>query len=268
MFVTHLAVVGSQEYGLGNQMFQIASTIGVAQDHGREYVFSYWNNNKYFKNPLPSTKRGYMGNLTWVHEKSFDYNPIILKGSEPTNLVGYFQSYKYFSWHNSLIGKTFEFNEEVQVEPNKIFEENFKGKITCSISVRRGDYINYPDIHIQQPETYWSKAQDEIEKEVKVDVYLVFSDDPAWCKSNIHLFNQKGRKAVVVLGRNQMDDFVMITKCNHNIITNSTFSWWGGFLNRNLGRMVVMPKLWFGPTGPWSGPSNADDLRVPGWISV
>jgi hypothetical protein len=80
-------------------------------------------------------------------------------------------------------------------------------------------------------------------------------------KLDKHLFNKTGKRVIFFSGRTQIDDFIGITLCKTNIITNSTFSWWGAWLNKNPDKWVVMPRLWFGPVGPWSGPSDGFDIR-------
>ena len=268
MYVTHSSVVQTGEYGLGNQMFQIASTIGIALEHGRfPTFFGEWNNNKYFKNKLHRLLTIYKDPF-YISEASFDYNPIILpKDKAIICLNGYLQSHKYFSKSEQVIRDTFEFKEECLKEVQELKDSLKLGK-TCSISVRRGDYVHLQHIHSLQPGTYWSAAQDIVESKAEVNTYIVFSDDIKWCRENQHLFKRQGKKLFFMEGRTQIDDFIMITLCDNNIITNSTFAWWGAFLNKNFNKTVVMPKLWFGPTGPWSGPSNADDLHVEGWYRV
>ena len=90
------------------------------------------------------------------------------------------------------------------------------------------------------------------------------SDDINWCKENKQLFTKTGKKVLFMQGRNDMDDFVMMSLCSNNIITNSSFSWWAAWLNTNRDKVVVMPKQWFGINGP----SDGKDLQAEGWIKV
>lgn len=264
MYVTHLGPVKSGEYGLGNQLFQIAATIGIAKAHNREWKFSYWNNNKYFKNTLPSFIRDGRDNCqeVYVKEQSFDYAPIVLPDTRGVILDGYFQSPKYFENSEQEIKKAFEIKDELVNEVKEVLYANkhYLG-YTCSISVRRGDYVRLQHIHPLQPDEYWHNAQKIIEYGHAIDTYVVFSDDIEWCKQNKHLFNKTGKRVIFFSGRTQIDDFIGITLCKTNIITNSTFSWWGAWLNKNPDKWVVMPRLWFGPVGPWSGPSDGFDIR-------
>lgn len=264
MQVIHLGLAKTGEYGLGNQLFQVASTIGIAIKNNLKYGFPEWYNNKLFKNKLPKV---IPGQGIAVKEQSFEYNSVEVSKDQFIFLQGYFQSWKYFNHCENIIQDTFKFNEDLFLEVQNVYEGAKLGT-TCSISVRRGDYLRLQDIHPLQPDSYWLKAQRWVESKNIIDTYLVFSDDIAWCRENKQLFNSTGKRVIFVEGRSQADDFIMITLCNHNIITNSTFSWWAAYLNKNTDKMVIMPEIWFGPTGPWSGPSNANDLHYPGWFRV
>jgi hypothetical protein len=264
MQVTHLGLAKTGRYGLGNQLFQVAATIGIATENNLQYGFPEWHNNNLFRKKLPGVG---IGQGVIVKEKSFEYNPVEVPNNCFTFLEGYFQSWKYFQNSEALIKETFEFNGHLFPVVQNVYEGAKLGT-TCSISVRRGDYVRLQDIHPLQPDEYWVNAQQLVESKDKIDTYLVFSDDITWCRENKQLFTSTGKKVIFVEGRSQADDFMMITLCNHNIITNSTFSWWGAYLNKNADKTVIMPKLWFGPTGPWSGPSNAEDLHYPDWYRI
>lgn len=264
MQVTHLGLAKTGEYGLGNQLFQVASTIGIATKNNLKYGFPDWHNNKLFRGKLPGVG---IGQGVIIKESSFDYNPVEVPKDQFTFLEGYFQSWKYFNHCEDIIRSTLEFNGHLFPVVQNVYEGAKLGT-TCSISVRRGDYLRLQDIHPLQPDSYWLNAQLKIESEININTYLIFSDDIAWCRENKQLFTSTGKRVIFVEGRSQADDFMMITLCNHNIITNSTFSWWAAYLNKNTEKMVIMPELWFGPTGPWSGPSNANDLHYPGWFRV
>ena len=265
MQVTHLNIGKCGEYGIGNQLFQIASTIGIAKAHNIKWAFPKWKNNTYFKTPLPAFAPG-AGVV--VKEVSFDYFPYSIPKDSFVYMDGYFQSYKYFQDASVEVREALEFNEQLVLDIESALGAVISRQNTCSISVRRGDYVNLQHIHPLQPDSYWSSSQKLLEEKVNIDTYLVFSDDIKWCRDNKHLFNSTGKKVIFFSGRHQFDDLVGITLCKHNIITNSTFSWWGAWLNKNKDKIVIMPKTWFGVAGPWSGPSTGDDLRVKGWITV
>jgi len=262
MQVTHFGIVDGKGGRFGNQLFLIASTIGIAISSDLKYGFAEWKNNRYFKEALPGLAPG-PGEV--VKEQGFDYSPVTLSKTNFTYLEGYFQSDKYFNTPQAIeaIRKYFTFKDEYVAPVKEALLQANLGD-TCSIHVRRGDYLKYPNIHIQQPADYWVNAQKEIESRTNVNTYIVFSDDIDWCRANVNLFNQTGKKVLFMKGRSDIDDFIMMTLCNHNIITNSSYSWWGAWLNNNDNKIVVMPKLWFGSDGP----SDGKDLQVKGWLKI
>jgi len=258
MQVTHLALAPNGNSGrFGNQLFLVASTIGIALNNNMKYAFPEWKNNIYFKKKLPQLAPG--TGITYS-EPSFKYTPVNFTDKQFVYLSGYFQSPKYFQNYEDTIRETFEFKDNFINNVKSVLDEAKLGT-TCSIHVRRGDYLNYTDIHPQQPAEYWSSAQKVIEDHENINTYVVFSDDINWCKQNKQLFNTTGKRVVFMQGRNEIDDFIGMMYCDHNIITNSTFSWWAAWLNTNKNKAVVMPKLWFGPKGP----PDSTDLQVEGW---
>lgn len=231
---------------LGNQLFQIAATLGVTADNDLMAVFPEWEYNKYLATPIPVGLCPY--NPThFYQEPSFNYTKIDLSVSLKTSLVfeqhvyaleGYFQSKKYFEKYESEIIKRFTPSKEVL---NKIFDK-YKGNIanTCAIHVRRGDYVNNPFYH-QLDLDYYITAMDYIRKETSVHRFVIFSDDIAWCKRNF-----TGQKFIFTEGNTDFEDLIYMSLCDHQIIANSSFSWWGAFLNRNTEKRIVYPEKWFG----------------------
>ena len=136
---------------------------------------------------------------------------------------------------------------------NKVWEiyETIKGT-TCSIHVRRGDYVNNPG-YAKIPASYYEKAMSKI----KVDKYLVFSDEIEYCKT---IF--RGEKFIFVKDLDHVELFLM-TLCDHNIIANSTFSWWGAYLNQNPAKIVIAPDLWVGDNR-----CTTDDIVPKEWIKL
>lgn len=145
-------------------------------------------------------------------------------------LYGDFQSVKYFSGFEKQVIDLF-----------KTELTNFNGTNVCSVHVRRGDYVSMPDRYIQLDLDYYKKACDLMPKDTK---FLVFSNDIDWCKNN---FTEKnGFKNISFSDKNNPSyiDLELMSKCDNNIMANSTFSWWGAFLNRNTNKIVVTPQQW------------------------
>ena len=130
---------------------------------------------------------------------------------------------------------------------------------TCSIHVRRGDYLNSPNHHPTQNMNYYMKA---IKKMPKDSVFLIFSDDINWCKQN---FPDMPEKFKFIEGNKDYEDLYLMSACKNNIICNSTFSWWAAWLNSNESKVIMAPDTWFGPAyADW----NTNDLYCEGWIKI
>ena len=160
-------------------------------------------------------------------------------------LEGYFQSEKYFKQFASRIREGFNF----KVPPTKhnviILDEIIKTN-SVSVHIRRGDYIS--DLETNQfhgtcPISYYENAFRLIKSQVKNPIFFVFSDDPEWTKKNI---TPPGDTKYIGHNLNDLayEDMRLMSKCKHHIIANSSFSWWGAWLNPNPQKIVVAPQKW------------------------
>jgi hypothetical protein len=234
-------------YGwLGNQMFQYACVKALSLREGVECSFpekepnlhNIFNLNCLNTFNVPSDNR-----IVMYHEPSFEYREI--PSNIPKNLIlkGYFQSEKYFKDFENEIREEFTFkNQSTYKVPSG----------SCSIHVRRGDYLKLQSHHPLCDMDYYSKAMSVI----KADNYLIFSDDPSWCFDNF-----KGDQYTVISGNSPAEDMQLMSECDNNIIANSSFSWWGAWLNSKLEKKVIAPKKWFGSGSPHS----AKDICCEGW---
>ena len=229
---------------LGNQLFQIASTIGIAKKNGDDFAFPEWEYSGFFKNKIPTTQI-FPNNI--YTERGFHYNQITGKNID---LVGYFQSSKYFNEFEEIIREYFSFNEDLLISEDL---SNF-----CSIHVRRTDYLNLPDYHPFPGIDYYSSSIDYM-RNLGISNFIVFSDDIEWCKKNLsHEF---------VYSENNLNirDLALMTKCKNHIIANSSFSWWGAWLNKKPDKTVIAPKKWFGPAKKGV---ILDDLYCENWLKL
>lgn len=246
--------------GLGNYMFQIAVAESLAIDVGTDVKFSA---DKYTK--IHTDIRSYMDNIfrnvkfgnvqpfrPIYYEKGFTYTEI------PKNknlfLVGYYQNEKYFAHNKEHILKLFSPTTADIEHINKKYGKILAGK-TCAIHVRRGDYLKIQEHHPFCGLKYYQKAMNLIPEGTK---FLVFSDDIKWCKENFI-----GDKFIFIEGEKDYIDMFIMSMCSHNIIANSSFSWWGAWLNQNENKIVVRPKKWFGPAkAGW----DSSDVTPKKWI--
>ena len=228
--------------GLGNNMFQIAAAHSLALDNNDISVFNgdnvgqvHKNINEYkdniFKNvniqKNPKYKKTY-------NEPFFNFNGI--KYMDGLLLVGYFQSEKYFKHNKKEIIKLFYPNEK-HIQHIKEKYEKILDKKTCSIHVRRGDYLNLPNHHPVCTLEYYNRAIELM----TVDKFVVFSDDIHWCRENFI-----GDKFIFIEGNSDYIDLWLMSFCDNNIIANSSFSWWGAWLNKNENKKIISPETWFG----------------------
>ena len=156
------------------------------------------------------------------------------------NLKGYFQSELYFEHCSDQVRHYFKPTKHIH---DKLVLKYGNMSDTCSIHVRRGDYVNHP-LHEVANIDYYNRAMTEMERSSKVKKYFVFSDDFAWCKKNFI-----GDKFLFITNNVDTEDLFLMSMCNNHIITNSSFSWWGSWLNQNVNKIVIAPTKWFNGSG-------------------
>jgi len=154
-------------------------------------------------------------------------------------LDGYWQNEKYFLSIRNLLIKEFTPKEDLSFSANKYLNQ-IKLVESVSIHVRRGDYLNHPEIGILGLD-YYQRSIDYMSGRVLNPVFFIFSNDLKWCIESFKFI-----KNVVYISdtKTEIDDMVLMKNCHHNIIANSSFSWWGAWLNENDERVVVAPKKW------------------------
>ena len=259
--------------GLGNMMFQIAATESLAIDRGTDCSFPnlYQQlnnlNNYNLYNRAVSTD-GYMEifkSLKWNSPPTkrigvYNYPFHFAYHSLPNDDImidGFFQSEKYFVHNREGVLDLFRVPNSILDTINEKYTDLLK-KRTTSIHVRRGDYLKHPDVHpVQTPEYY--KHGMELLKD-QTDIFIVCSDDIPWCKENI-----KGDNVVYIEDEREYVELYLMSLCNNNIICNSSFGWWGAWLNESPNKIVIGPKIWFGTK---NNHLNTDDVIPETWIKI
>lgn len=221
--------------GLGNVLFQIATGLSYSLDNNKNFAIfnnsfghtSHTDNHLYFNNILKNIKRidNNYENFKPLYEVDFLYSEFEKNSIDNVCLCGYFQSYKYFSNNKDYIRDIFD----VGFYP-------FDTK-TCSVHVRRGDYLHRTDVYEQLNMDYYESAMSEIAEDVK---FLIFSNDVDWCVENFSKF----KNAVIINENDPYKSMSMMASCDHHIIANSTFSWWAAYLSKKEGK-VIAPYKWF-----------------------
>ena len=250
--------------GLGNYLFQIAVTYSYSKQTGKKMLFDvndiytvHKPYNHYLNNIFKKIEFNTINDFHIIlPEKTFNFNEIpVIEGNVKLN--GYFQSEKYFIDVREDILNLFEIDEDTKTYLFDKYSNLLSGN-TCSIHVRRGDYLKLPDFHPTQELSYYIESYNIIGEEIN---YLIFSDDIEWCYENFNFIKNK----TFISGNTDYQDLYLMSMCDDNIIANSTFSWWGAWLNKNTTKRVISPKKWFGPA---NNEVKTDDLYCEGWIKL
>ena len=264
-----------------NQMFQLATLIGVSEKTGHE-----------LKIPIENTKYDFgefydlaKAKVKYIHmemqecfevpdsyfapreeivknikqqykEPFFHFDKNIFDITDGTDINGFFQTEKYFKHAEDKVRSVFTFKphirEKAKLELDKIRED----VPLVSIHVRRGDYVFNSGNHTVTDVDFYGDAINKFFSD-KPYQFVIFSDDTNWCKE---MFDG----GYVVDINDAWTEMCMMSMCDHHIIGNSTFSWWGAWLNPNPKKLVVAPSQWFGPN--ISGKNNIMDLLPQQWF--
>jgi hypothetical protein len=250
---------------LGNQMFQYAALRGIAEFHGYHWVIppstgtNEWFEHRLFRMfKMDSVQHTNIGNINpsrTVEESSHCLDENLFYGClDDTDIVGYLQSPKYFNHIKEIIKQDYAFKDEIK-ESVSNWRNTIDGDVV-SIHIRRSDYVNLPLHHPLPPVEYYEKA---ISSFGNVS-FVVISDDIEWCKQQ-EVF--QGDNIIFPPMSSQEFDLCLMTISDGNIISNSTFSWWGAWLCPSDD--VVIPSKWFGPA---LSDKDTSEYYVDGWRSI
>jgi hypothetical protein len=284
--------------GIGNQLFQYAMAKSVALRGKTELFFDIrsfqWDELRTFKldqlgldykivsnemveflksNPLSYYQR-FKKQLgisepyykhSYIKELSFQFDDNFKKfRSKNVYLEGYWQSEKYFESIRLHILTEIQFGLSSYIS-GKYLANILQEKESVSIHVRRGDYAHNPETasyHGLMNFDYYKKAIDLIKTKLNQAYFFVFSDDKAYVKE---LFGDFNNLVIVEECERDIDDLCLMSKCKHQIIANSSFSWWGAWLNQNQNKIVISPNQWFNDV---SMQLQTKDLIPSRWIKI
>ena len=199
----------------------------------------------------------------FVVEPHFHYWPGISEVHANCYLVGYWQSEKYFQSHASVIFDDFTFALPL-TDKNAELAKQISQVQAVSLHVRRGDYINNLKTNAAHGVCsieYYRTAIQYISNSVKRPYFFIFSDDIAWVKDNLKM-EMPYQYVDHNQGASSFNDMHLMSLCQHHIIANSSFSWWGAWLNPNPGKIVIAPKRWF------TNSRNTSDLTPANWVNL
>jgi len=252
--------------GLGNQIFMMAAAIALALRNNTEAVFD-----------LEKCSTELQGNAAEKYRDNFYLNiksaSISLDGAniykEPKftydaipfldNIVleGYFQSEKYFSDCKEHIRNLFYFDPETKTKIQQYFDSVGTDKPITTVHIRRGDYLQFPDIYYICDKDYYERAMALLPG--NNFVFVAYDKDMDWVKENF-----SGDNIFYSPFTEELDDLTLLTMGANNIIANSAFSWWGAWFNANQNKKVIAPEKWFMPQCVLS----AQDMYCEGWLVI
>lgn len=192
--------------------------------------------------------------------------PEALMAPDNTYLDGWWQSEKYFADIRDIIIKDFSYKNPPSSANKKLLKQINDDPNSVSVHVRRGDYVNNPltnVFHGVKELDYYNLALKELTKKVKNPNLYVISNDPEWCRQNLkfpyktHFVDNNDDTT------GGSEDMRLMRACKHNILANSSFSWWGAWLNENPKKIVIAPKQWFADTSV-----DTSDVVPEGWTQI
>jgi hypothetical protein len=200
-------------------------------------------------------------------ETSFAFNNSFVEVEAPTVLDGDLQSEKYFKRHKELIRKSFRFQNLPSNDPNNALIDFAKKETVISVHVRRGDYLNAYNSAINGicSKDYYETTIKMMRDRFPDATFFFFSNDMEWVKQELTHLTDRCRFIEGNTSRNSWKDMYLMSVCKHNIIANSSFSWWGAWLNVNVNKTVIAPSRWFNSCNPFY---NTSDLLPENWIKI
>lgn len=291
-------IIGKMLGGLGNQMFQYAATRSLALDRCVSYSLDIaqfskyklhqgfelnsifdcnsplatqfdiknvlgWQSNKIVRQCIEYPALSRFRLSSWVKEPYFKYWKGFYDAPSNCYLEGYWQSEKYFVNVKDVIREDFRFRLTMSPK-NAFLAKKIEESNAISLHVRRGDYVSNRcanEVHGVCSIEYYKKAIKYIAEKIANPKFFVFSDDMDWVRENIDI----GYPNVLIDHNNGFEsynDMRLMSMCQHHIVANSTFSWWGAWLNPSLEKVVIAPRKWFAQG------KDASDLIPDNWITI
>lgn len=198
-----------------------------------------------------------------VPEKQFHFDPSLLKLKGDLYLEGYWQSEKYFKGVETVIRDSFQLKPEF-VKNLQYLAEQIRSKNSISVHIRRGDYVLNAATNKEHGTVsldYYERAIEYMAAQIDNPFLYIFSDDMDWVRANLKIMqphawmdneNKKGH-----------EDLFLMSQCKHQIIANSSFSWWAAWLNAAKNKLVIAPQRWFNESE-----KNTTDIIPENWIKL
>lgn len=235
---------------LGNQMFQYSALKGIARKNQHQYsIPSNTSLHECFK--IPTAPANQNTSSLSIDQFEFDSN-LFSNCPDDVDLVGYFQSEKYFKHIEEEIRQDFTFHDRISNTCSH-YRENLFPEEVISLHVRRTDYLSDKNFYSLSLDYYYQSL--ELLPDLPV---IVLTDDYDWCRTKF-----TSKRFRVSKSNNPYIDLCLMSLCDYHIIANSSFSWWGSWLAES--KKTIAPKVWFaGEFSNW----NTKDLYLPDWITL
>lgn len=215
---------------LGNQLFQIASTIGIAKKNGHSFQFPIWTYSHFFENPIPMGEVD--ASFKRIKYEEFEYCDKKI-GLGNYDIDGWLQTEKYFDAPTTR--DYFTFKGHLKDDLFKKYKFLF-AKETILISVRRGDFVNNPKFYQLGYKYYFAAILKFFPKWKEYNLIFI-SDDINYCKTHFESLDN----TFFLDGVSPMEQLILGSGCNHFVISNSTFSWWVAWLGESQLSKVIRP---------------------------
>lgn len=234
----------------GNGLFQIAACIGYSRKHNMDFFLPLWKYENMFKHGFNQSNM--VTNFPTYQEPHFHYAEI--PEFKNVNLSGYFQTEKYFKHCEKDVRDLFTFKDYITYDAEVFIETHAEDRIPVSVHVRRTDYITMGHYYHNLTMEWYKEAMDKFDDSHH---FFIMSDDIEFCRAKFNF-----RKNITFCGFDEVKDMVIGINSKHNIIANSSFSWWQAWLNPNPDKIVIAPKDWFKPVAN----HDTKDLYIPNSI--
>jgi len=257
--------------GLGNQMFQYAFALSLAVAGGddiyldgsglaNDRLHNGFELDRLFSLALPAARiedvrrlsdspvslagrirRKYFSKRSHFIDRKFGYQPELFEMPDDMYFEGYWQSEKYFKPIEARIRERLAFARPLDDRNEELLAS--LPRPIASVHVRRGDYLRHANLNLCTP-AYYGRAVEAISRDGGIGSLLVFSDDAEYCRTALE---PRGVPATIVdwnAGPESWQDMAMMSRCDRHVIANSSFSWWGAWLDPNPAKRIVAPSIW------------------------
>lgn len=241
---------------LGNQLFTIAAAVSCSIDNN---IDVYFNGNK--KTTVPQEIETNLKKIFPKIHLSHPPKECCKKLTRGRNFLGNYWSEKYFKHNAEEVISLFQPSDEILKDLSIRYKEILEHPCSVAIHIRTliGEAKRWVSVRPLYGKEYVEEA---MKKFPKNSLYVVFSDNIKWCKKHLTVLNNR---VIFVEGDKYYNDFYLMSLCKHNIVSNSTFSWWAAYINQNPNKIVVAPKHFMYPDAP---KRLGGDIWPPEWITI